>query len=103
MKFKVGDKVKIRSDLESNTIYGTISFNDIMTSYLDKEAMIDGLDAMSICYFLDIDDGRWAWSDSMLECNHQWEDGKCTQCGKWNIEYKGFVIGDKVRIKSDLM
>ena len=61
MKFKVGDKVKIKDDLRDGRHY-TISMNE----YKGKIAIIEVVDADST-YKLDVDcHARW-WSEEMLE------------------------------------
>ena len=65
-KFKVGDRVKIREDLVKNKSYGGHSIPSLNKStYLGKEGMITRV--CSFSYDLNIDDGRWGWTDEMLE------------------------------------
>ena len=72
MKFKVGDKVRVRSGLEINRTYANEGGNRDcyfvagMENYRGKEATITG-SFMGIRYSLDIDGGRWYWVDEMLE------------------------------------
>ena len=65
MKFKVGDKVRIRKDLKSSERYNGISFTVEMEEYRGKVAKITKI--IFDNYELDIDDGEWCWSDNMLE------------------------------------
>lgn len=68
MKYKVGDTVKIKSDLKTNINYGGYNLNPTgsMTEYLGKETTITKIrDGSS--YDLDIDDGHYYWTDEMLE------------------------------------
>lgn len=70
MKFKIGDKVKIREDLVIDLAYGCDVFVSDMSEYCGKEAVIT--DIYDNClkdgvYSLDIDDGAWYWTDKMLE------------------------------------
>lgn len=73
MKFKVGDKVKIKSreDIEykiENTILNITecAFNSRMGKYTSKVAQIEAITQYG-AYKLDIDDGEYNWSDYMLE------------------------------------
>ena len=78
-KFKVGDKVKIREDLKVGCAYnGSCSFVLEMEKYKVKTAVIKKVyipvylndtveNANDYRYELDIDDGYWCWSSSMLE------------------------------------
>lgn len=71
--FKVGDKVRIRNDLEVNKNYtnrvnpsDNVSFEKEMEEYKGKEATIVDVDHDGD-YYLDIDDTDWIWCDEMLE------------------------------------
>lgn len=73
MKFKIGDKVKIKSkeDIEykiENTILDITecAFNPGMGKYTSKVAQIEAITQYG-AYKLDIDDGEYNWSDYMLE------------------------------------
>lgn len=66
MKFKRGDKVKIRKDLKLGVIYNDCGFVGGMEEYRGKTATV--LELMrDDWYKLDIDDYGWTWSDEMLE------------------------------------
>lgn len=64
MKYKVGDKVRVRGDLVAGKHYGYY-FNDKMAEYCGKEVTIMKHDDNE--YHLAEDDGEWAWSDEMFE------------------------------------
>lgn len=66
MKYKVGDKVKIREDLIVDNVYGSDSFTEEMERYKGKTATI--ADIYMDKYEIDIDDGSWCWTDEMIEC-----------------------------------
>lgn len=73
MKFKVGDKVKIkpREDIEykiENTILGIGEriFSPEMREYTSQVAQIEAITRYG-AYKLDIDNGEYNWSDYMLE------------------------------------
>ena len=68
--YKVGDKVLIRDDLVVDEVYDECVFVSSMANGRGKQAKIQ-----QICvspkrryrrYRLDIDNGRWSWSDPML-------------------------------------
>lgn len=94
MKYKVGDKVKIREDLivyESYMGEGTVSdtFTHGMRPYLGKIATITMVRDHVGKYKLDIDGGDWSWTLDMLE---DVEEKKVRRPTK-------FVRGDVVQIK----
>ena len=65
MKYKVGDKVKIRADLEVGEEYDEATIVDRMGRYLGKTTTIRHV--YENCYTLDVDNGDWIWTDGMLE------------------------------------
>lgn len=71
-KFKVGDKVRIRKNLKVNCYYDDYYFNLGMGKYRGKTAIIKScttshLGENNYKYNIDIDNGDWSWSDSMLK------------------------------------
>lgn len=68
MKFKVGDKVRIKEDLSCNKCYKTAAVKD-MEKYKGKIAKVKRISYLPFSegYKLDIDDMEWIWSDDMLE------------------------------------
>ncbi len=72
MKFEVGDKVKIRRNLKDGEKYNGIPFVEKMKKYEGKTAEITS--RISAGYELDIDDGKYCWSDDMLEM--EWKFSK---------------------------
>lgn len=93
MKFKVGDKVRIRKDLKSMERYNGISFTVEMEEYRGKVAKITKISFDN--YELDIDDGEWFWSDNMLEHVPNLENGDIIT--RRDLE-KGIITGDRIRI-----
>lgn len=65
MKYKVGDKVKIREDLIVDVEYGSDSFAEEMAQYKGKTATIT--DVYWDKYEIDLDDSDWCWTDEMFE------------------------------------
>lgn len=65
MKYEIGTKVKIRTDLKTDNLYNGIDFTIDMKSYMGKEAKI--VDCNENAYFLDIDNSCWSWGETMLE------------------------------------
>lgn len=64
--FKVGDKVKIRKDLEEDKVYGGVDFVYNMYAFLGKEATITDIDDDGH-FSLDIDNDDYYWSAEMFE------------------------------------
>lgn len=93
MKYKVGDKVKIREDLIVGNTYGADSFADEMEQYKGKTATIT-----YICgnrYDIDLDDGDWYWTDEMFEDDVEKANIPMTVAdllNKTNVEVGGLII-----------
>lgn len=60
MKFKVGDKVKFKKDLEVGKYYGGIEYLDLMDKDKDKDTIYTIGEARGVCLTLLIN-GRWKW------------------------------------------
>ena len=65
MKFKVGDKVRIRKDLVEEAVYGYIDATSEMVKL--GGALSEISDVHTNSYYLKVDDGEYYWSDEMLE------------------------------------
>ncbi len=65
MKYKVGDKVRVKSDLYDGGMYGCCDLNEEMESYRGKIVTISlvGRD----CYEIEEDDTSYSWTDEMFE------------------------------------
>ena len=66
MKYKVGDKVKIREDLVVGYDYNDFTF------IVDMEKYKGAIATIKYCYSdesyeVDVDGGTWYWTDDMLE------------------------------------
>ena len=66
VKFKDGDKVRIKKDLKVGKVYGGFTFIKNMEKYKGKEAILIP-NANNRYYDLDIDDSINCWTDEMLE------------------------------------
>lgn len=68
MKYKVGDKVKVREDLSTWEEYDNgCCFNSSMTVFLGKTVTICGVREDINRYIIEEDYGTWNWTDSMFE------------------------------------
>lgn len=69
MKYKVGDKVKIREDLVVGNMYGASSFTSKMEQYKGKIATITNVyyNYTYSYYHIDIDNEHLHWTDEMFE------------------------------------
>lgn len=67
MKYKVGDKVKIREDLEVGRQYGADGFAREMEQYKGKTATIANV--YDNVYYIEVDDvdNSYRWTDEMFE------------------------------------
>ena len=63
MKYKVGDKVRVRKDLVLGDYYGGICYTDGMNEFKGKECVITDIDTISY----QINDYGFWWTDEMLE------------------------------------
>ena len=64
--FKVGDKVKIRTDLVSNELYDSLVFTKEMMEFCGRKAEIVEVDEDGD-YRIDLDEESWIWTDAMFE------------------------------------
>ena len=66
MKYKVGDKVRVRKDLKAGSFYGEDSFLVDMKKYSGKIMTVDKITYKNK-YKLKEDFGHYYWTDEMLE------------------------------------
>ena len=91
MKYKVGDKVRVRSDLKANIKYGSQVFARDMDVYCGKNVEIS--DALDSAYYIQEDDYGFFWTDEMFESVEEMSaveaiklyaekcsEGKCSEC-----------------------
>lgn len=65
MKYKVGDKVRVRRDLRISTNYGDYTFVSGMDDY--KGSVVTISDVFSNVYYIKEDKGKWGWTDGLFE------------------------------------
>lgn len=65
MKYKVGDKVKVRKDLVVDGRYGLHYFSSGMKPHAGKTMTIGRVSKHA--YFFIEDKNNWCWTDEMLE------------------------------------
>lgn len=65
MKYKVGDKVKIKPGLKPGSAYGNYYFSLSMASFIGYIATIQAV--YEDCYDIDLDDKIYQWTDEMFE------------------------------------
>ena len=63
MKYKIGDKVRVRKDLVPNSEYGGVRYVEFMDKFKDKECVITNMDDTSY----QINNSEFWWTDEMLE------------------------------------
>lgn len=63
MKFKVGDKVRVRKDLKIDGVYGIWCFNSNMSTFEGKELTVEEVYDESYR----VKENTWYWTDEMLE------------------------------------
>lgn len=66
MKYKVGDKVRVRSDLEESETYGDQTFVKPMEKYKGKLVTISE-EHPRFYYIKEDKDENWCWTDEMFE------------------------------------
>lgn len=97
MKFKVGDKVRVRGDLVLNHTYGNYFFVSIMEKFKGKIVTI-----ISVCnnrYEIEEDNKRYYWTDEMLEpnvVNFTKADLKDGMVVEYQNGDRRMVLGDKL-------
>lgn len=101
MKYKVGDKVRIRRDLEVGGIYGSEAFNKNMEQFKRKLVTIIDVGYIDKTSYTIKEDGMsFFWTDKMIECkvydniDEFWNDWKNEKVGiKFNSdnEFSSFI------------
>lgn len=65
MKYKVGDKVRVRSDLKNDVSYGSQCTVEEMMDY--KGSVVTISEVGQTCYQIEGDEEGWSWTDEMFE------------------------------------
>lgn len=96
MKFKVGDKVRVRKDLVENESYSGVVFAKAMKRFVGEIVTID---TVGITYKIKEDNDKWwHWTDEMFEPNELNFTKSDLQDGMV-VEYRNgkrrMVLGDK--------
>ena len=84
MKYKIGDKVKVREDLEVGKEYGNQYFIDLMEEY--KGQIVTVISVKTAHYEIEEDDRSFAWTDEMLEPIEREKNNMNIE--ELNLEYK---------------
>lgn len=66
MKYKIGDKVRVRKDLVVDRVYGNNVFVSQMQKYSGKTMTIGSIENNNF-YILKGDSDEWYWTDEMFE------------------------------------
>lgn len=91
MKYKVGDRVKVRNDLVVNETYGDgCRFRSDMARYKGQVVTISRVFDVDGFYKIKDDSSNWSWVDEMFVDTVE----------NKNKKYK---VGDKVKIREDLI
>ena len=69
MKYKVGDKVRVRKDLQNGTNYGDYMFVSGMDDY--KGSVVTISEAFSSVCYIKEDKEKWGWTDEMFEAEDE--------------------------------
>lgn len=99
MKYKVGDKVKVRSDLKVGKIYGNQIFVKEMKKYRGRDATI--LEEHSNFYNIEEDkDENWDWADDRDAdwlLSHRTPNKSLIRENLRNVARMGFRVANEVK------
>lgn len=65
MKYKVGEKVRVKNNLQDDVFYGKVPYAKTMEKYKGEVLTIDSISKEY--YFVKEDYGKFKWTDEMLE------------------------------------
>jgi len=85
MRYKVGDKVRIRSDLQISRRYGSYMFASGMDHYKGSVVTISKEQQSLYFYCIEEDEGSWIWAEEMFE-------GLDTSNSEENIKAKEMAV-----------
>lgn len=75
MKYKIGDKVKVREDIEAWDKYGHEAATPAMAKFAGKLVTISERYDVFKVYNINEDGGVWAWTDNMFEDTQKFKVG----------------------------
>lgn len=85
MRYSIGDYVVIKDNLNTETLYYNADFkygdtaSYEMKEYRGRKAKIVDFHEFTDSYILDIDNGKWAWTDGMFKAGYIF----CSPFQKW--------------------
>ena len=90
MKFKVGDRVRVRKDLKYSNFYGGARVNGEMANNKGKILTIIGIDGGTYS----IEGSNWFWTDEMFEnkVGYTYEDLKKSPMGTKIFFESGYIL-----------
>ena len=91
MKYKVGDKVRVRKDLVVDNYYGGVCCVDYMDGFKGKECVITDMDGISY----QMDNFNFWWTDEMLEPVDDLLEYALEKLGMTKEELEDKMNGDK--------
>lgn len=94
MKYKVGDKVRVREDLSTKKMYDGCYVTPSMTVFLGKTVTIRKVRWSINRYEIKEDHGAWNWNDEMFES---------LESEKVENKTMRYKAGDKVKVRGDLV
>ena len=65
MKYKIGDKIRVKNNLQDDVFYGKVPYAKTMEKYKGEVLTIDSISKEY--YFVKEDYGKFKWTDEMLE------------------------------------
>jgi len=98
LRYRVGDKVRVRNDLEAYKIYG-LYFNEDMAKLIGKEVTIDYVSSFG--YRIKEDGEQWLWKDEMFE-DFKYNYKKGTKLRRIDDEFSGIKKGEIITLNYDI-
>lgn len=99
MRYKIGDKVRVRKDLKVGESYG-VYFNEDMVKFIGEEVTIDWVGSLG--YRIKEDNLSWSWTDKMFE-DFKYNYKKGTKLRRINDHGKYFNIGTIITLSKDIL
>jgi hypothetical protein len=95
LKYKVGDRVRVRTDLETTRLYGDIGVINHMMSDLGKTLTISSLEETDFydgyCPHYHVKENQWNWTDEMFEGLVEYEEMTVAEIEK-KLGYKVKIV-----------